>query len=215
MSSGLDNSGVSEAVLRRRKRKRERARERRRTDPEFLQRSRDILRKSTRKRRSNPERRAKELEYNKQRRLERRAAEPGYVEHVRKYDRELQNKRRKDDPDVLLKQRNSRYNVSKDQFIEIYNYQNGKCATCPYEFGSIYSNKIYRDHEHVSGLVRGLLCSYCNQLLGRLEQRAFNISNYISYVQRPTTNNLGLSIKVTESLHKETRKRKARIIHKP
>lgn len=41
-------------------------------------------------------------------------------------------------------------------------------------------NKLCRDHDHVTCLFRGLLCSTCNRALGWYENNIDNIRNYLS-----------------------------------
>src|ERR1019366_7313982 len=48
-----------------------------------------------------------------------------------------------------------------EQYDQMYDDQNGKCAICGH-----YGEKLHRDHDHSSGLVRALLCLNCNNGLG-------------------------------------------------
>lgn len=59
------------------------------------------------------------------------------------------------------------YKLSIEQWMAVDRYQRGKCAVCgrPCSTG----RRLAVDHDHFTGLVRGLLCSKCNPLLGKLE----------------------------------------------
>lgn len=48
--------------------------------------------------------------------------------------------------------------------------QDFKCAICSVEI----SISSHADHDHETGIARGILCSSCNTLLGRLESKGFD-----------------------------------------
>jgi len=48
--------------------------------------------------------------------------------------------------------------------------QGGTCALCPREDADARGSALHADHDHATGVVRGLLCRRCNQnIIGRLE----------------------------------------------
>lgn len=55
-----------------------------------------------------------------------------------------------------------KYGVDRFMFEAMYFEQNGSCLLCDNEATDI-------DHDHVTGRVRGLLCSICNKRLGQIE----------------------------------------------
>jgi hypothetical protein len=63
----------------------------------------------------------------------------------------------------------NRYGITEEQYDEMYEKQNGKCAICfkPAELKS--KKRLNVDHDHSTGKVRGLLCSSCNRGLGLFE----------------------------------------------
>lgn len=65
-----------------------------------------------------------------------------------------------------------RYGISVAEFDELYRQQGGKCAICkqvpePMRNGR---SSMHVDHDHATGLVRGLLCHRCNTALGLLRE---------------------------------------------
>lgn len=57
-----------------------------------------------------------------------------------------------------------RYGLRKHEFTEILASQGGRCAIC--RATAPGSRDWHVDHDHVSGRVRGLLCSPCNTFIG-------------------------------------------------
>ena len=60
------------------------------------------------------------------------------------------------------------YGISLEDYNIMFNDQGGKCYLC-----GIHALELDRafdvDHDHETGKVRKLLCSYCNKLLGQIE----------------------------------------------
>ncbi|HVI40683.1 MAG TPA: endonuclease VII domain-containing protein [Anaerovoracaceae bacterium] len=59
------------------------------------------------------------------------------------------------------------YGVSESKYNEMSAAQHDKCAICD------SNKKLYVDHDHSSGKVRGLLCNRCNLKLGIIEDSEF------------------------------------------
>jgi hypothetical protein len=58
------------------------------------------------------------------------------------------------------------YSISLGEYLDILASQGFRCCVCLKELTGI-SNSV--DHDHKTGVVRGVLCSYCNRyVLGRL-----------------------------------------------
>jgi uncharacterized Zn ribbon protein len=64
----------------------------------------------------------------------------------------------------------ARYGITQKEYDELYQTQSGKCAVCGKDnSGATQSGnrkRMYVDHDHKTGRVRGLLCSNCNMALG-------------------------------------------------
>jgi len=64
-----------------------------------------------------------------------------------------------------------KYGLTMQDYAELLTTQAGCCAICerPPKAGS--KRPLSVDHDHVTGVVRGLLCDRCNMLLSGLERR--------------------------------------------
>lgn len=63
-----------------------------------------------------------------------------------------------------------KYGLSEDQYIQLVAQQNGRCRLCKRHFDE--DDRAYRsvvDHDHKTGIVRGLLHNNCNAGLGYFE----------------------------------------------
>ena len=89
-----------------------------------------------------------------------------------KAQRLLNKKRRIDDPLDLSKTRRAKhlkinYGMSLEDYENLLVKQDYKCAICGREDNGLSNQKqLYIDHCHTKGHVRGLLCYYCNTILG-------------------------------------------------
>src|ERR1700694_2570956 len=100
-------------------------------------------------------------------------------EWKRSYDVEYRARHRQE---ILLKQRLWRYGLTMDQFISMTKDQRNRCAICQIEI-----DLLYVDHNHDSGVVRGLLCSACNKGLGFFKDDPELLKAAIDYLQSKIT----------------------------
>lgn len=66
--------------------------------------------------------------------------------------------------------------MSLTDYQELYDLQSGMCAICNLEL------KLYVDHCHYTGNVRGLLCNKCNSALGFLNDNPDLVLNAYKYL---------------------------------
>ena len=80
--------------------------------------------------------------------------------------------------------RNSRfktlYGITLDQFNKMKEDQHGLCATC----GKKPIKTLCVDHDHVTGKVRGLLCSSCNRGIGLLQDSIDILKQSVKYLRK-------------------------------
>jgi Zn finger protein HypA/HybF involved in hydrogenase expression len=85
------------------------------------------------------------------------------------------------DPMQKLNAKYRKYNINHDEFINMYNAQNGKCKICNEPFKR--RRHILIDHNHVTESVRGLLCPKCNILLGSCNDNIETLKLAINYLE--------------------------------
>lgn len=60
-----------------------------------------------------------------------------------------------------------RYGISHEGYMILLEEQNGLCAICQLKDEGKYGSALCVDHNHDTGVVRGLLCHNCNTGLGK------------------------------------------------
>ncbi len=76
------------------------------------------------------------------------------------------------------------YGLSSKDYWQIYAWQESKCAICVRATGA--RKRLSVDHEHSTGLVRGLLCQKCNRdVLGHLRDNPELLQRAIDYLVNP------------------------------
>lgn len=73
------------------------------------------------------------------------------------------------------------YNLSADDFHRMMEEQNGLCKICDVQ---LTLAMIHVDHCHRSGIVRGILCSRCNQAIGLMDEDASRFDKAKQYLMR-------------------------------
>ena len=74
-----------------------------------------------------------------------------------------------------------RYGVDEVQVEWMKLRQRGLCAICAVR------PAVHVDHDHESGLVRGILCFNCNRALGKLGDDASLLAGAVEYLEKATT----------------------------
>lgn len=71
-----------------------------------------------------------------------------------------------------------KYGLSKDQYEKMLKSQNGLCLGC-----GLVPKKMCVDHDHVTGKVRGLICSDCNFVVGFVKDNPDTLTNLARYLR--------------------------------
>jgi hypothetical protein len=77
-----------------------------------------------------------------------------------------------------------KYGVTEDQIAQMMADQGGRCAICMTSKPGGKGNRLHIDHDHETGIVRGLLCTKCNVALGQLGDNIFIVGRALKYLQR-------------------------------
>jgi hypothetical protein len=85
--------------------------------------------------------------------------------------------------DTFLKRK---YGISLDEWNLLYEKQRGLCANsgCGKALETVGRWTAATDHDHISGIVRGLLCHGCNTALGLLHDDYVRINGLAEYVKQ-------------------------------
>ena len=80
----------------------------------------------------------------------------------------------------------SMYGITEDDYQRMFEAQDGRCFVCGFRPKSI---PLAVDHDHASGLVRGLLCSKggvgCNGTLGMFRDNIEVFRRFVAYLEKP------------------------------
>lgn len=107
------------------------------------------------------------------------ATDPDYREKHKSNVREYNKKH----PEKKLNQRMRKYGITWDEYLKMRENQGGKCAICGAEIGDVLGNRLYVDHDHDTGKVRGLLCADCNFGLGKFRNDVVLMRKAIAYLE--------------------------------
>ena len=91
------------------------------------------------------------------------------------------------------------YGLKPGEYGKIYLAQGGTCAICQRATGKTRNLSV--DHDHRTGLVRGLLCRPCNDLLGQARDDVEFFYRAIRYLTETPAMQLGI-----QAVHKDFRK---------
>ena len=76
------------------------------------------------------------------------------------------------------------YGITADEYWKLFEDQKGMCKICERkDCGRKGSERLYVDHDHATGKVRGLLCQHCNQLLGASRDNTNILKNAVNYLE--------------------------------
>lgn len=80
------------------------------------------------------------------------------------------------------------FNITIEDYEYLFNKQNGVCAICgnkedrKHRNGKTFSLAV--DHNHITGQIRGLLCSRCNMAIGGLGDSVEMLEKALVYLKQ-------------------------------
>lgn len=72
----------------------------------------------------------------------------------------------------------AKYGLSEETYSNLLSKQEGKCAICK----ESWNRKLFIDHCHSSGNIRGLLCRKCNSGIGFLKDSPIIVKSALEYL---------------------------------
>lgn len=75
------------------------------------------------------------------------------------------------------------YDLTEQEYIDIYVKQDGKCAICRSDV-EYRGSATHMDHCHNSGAIREILCSHCNTAIGLLKENTEIMYRAIEYIKK-------------------------------
>lgn len=108
--------------------------------------------------------------------------------YYKKYNDKLRAEGRPRHPKGYYRKANLRkYGLTVEDYISLLEQQHGVCAICmkpePQIVGSERRNLVV-DHDHITGKVRGLLCTTCNVALGMVHEDTAKLQAMIRYIEQ-------------------------------
>lgn len=98
------------------------------------------------------------------------------------YKRDYNNNRYCSDKNKDNKLRKT-YGISLEDYNNMLSEQDGCCAICR-RHHSMFRRKLSVDHDHKTGLIRGLLCKDCNTSLGQFNDDVDTLLTAVSYLNK-------------------------------
>jgi len=77
-----------------------------------------------------------------------------------------------------------RFGISMIDYARMLQEQDGRCAICGSPDPKYGKKRFHIDHDHISGCVRGLLCSDCNTGIGLFKDDVKLLANASAYLSR-------------------------------
>jgi len=76
--------------------------------------------------------------------------------------------------------------MTRKEYLDILHGQLGACAICKDQEKPVQGTQrgLHMDHDHVTGKRRGILCSRCNQVLGRCKEDIALLKSMIAYIEQ-------------------------------
>jgi hypothetical protein len=96
-------------------------------------------------------------------------------------DRQYFKKQYKKDPTKAKGYALKMYGLTLDQFNEMKVQQKYMCKICG-EHENNLARKLFVDHCHATGKVRGLLCQSCNTMIGNAKDSVLVLQSAITYL---------------------------------
>lgn len=92
----------------------------------------------------------------------------------------------KKDPSAWRIRELKKYGLTLESYAALVESQGGVCACCRLPHRGKRTKRLFVDHDHATGKVRGLLCYHCNTGIGALGDNAEGVRRALDYLARTT-----------------------------
>ena len=106
----------------------------------------------------------------------------GYKDSLRSDCRECRHIHHYDQSKTKDNTLKRKYGISLDEYYQMLEAQDNKCAICPTNITDLGSAHV--DHDHETGKVRGLLCDCCNIGLGHFRDNSNTLYSAADYLMK-------------------------------
>lgn len=81
-----------------------------------------------------------------------------------------------------------KYGITLAEYIELLEKQEHRCAVCDCMDGSdkhngLRTKQLSIDHDHQTGIIRGLLCNDCNRAIGQMQDSSVLLRKAAEYLE--------------------------------
>lgn len=76
------------------------------------------------------------------------------------------------------------YGLTEEDYNTLLSKQQYKCFSCGVSHGAFKNDRLFIDHCHKTGKIRGLLCHGCNIALGSVKDNIETLKNLIKYLEQ-------------------------------
>jgi len=76
-----------------------------------------------------------------------------------------------------------KHRVPRGTYVALWERQRGKCRCCGQSLRNLTQRAPHIDHCHETGVIRGLLCHYCNTALGMVRESRENALALAEYIR--------------------------------
>lgn len=83
----------------------------------------------------------------------------------------------------------AKWGLSPSEYLGMFEQQDNKCAICseeetaPISLKNTQPRRLAVDHDHATGVIRGLLCTRCNTTLGKVNDDTDLLRKMIDYLE--------------------------------
>lgn len=76
------------------------------------------------------------------------------------------------------------YGITEEDYSTLLSKQKYMCFGCGIQHQDNKKERLFVDHDHTTGKVRGLLCHHCNIALGSVKDNVETLKKLITYLEK-------------------------------